>query len=380
MACFWTDLVGVRENCSGGGPTPGGVHVNAIIDIQSIDYGNRCPVAEWAWEDGNQLLNLSDAPPATTGTWINYVTASAFLGRLRNTIVPGGVDLPLEDLILNPANGRITTDGTLTVPALNTSGGSGPYTDSGLAAQFYNNTEFGLFYDEMYESLPSQYKYPLWATLCPWIPKRRQSTAARTQINMTVGMNSSVTELIAYLSPAGTSQIYSGDPPDSLNFNLTTTNANRSYSDFPPWEDGNLLSDIRNGINFSLNMRPMGAVSNITLDGWMKPELYIGEPGVIGAYVSNLALHRAGSIEELDSYGYDMPEVDVEPVPDKRIPIYWDEVNEYFTTGRTTAQAQQDSWLEDFPIFDYAYLSGELRLASDDSLVCRVAFKMYQSF
>lgn len=40
MACFWTDLVGVRENCSGGGPTPEGNLISFVsTEGPGFDFG-----------------------------------------------------------------------------------------------------------------------------------------------------------------------------------------------------------------------------------------------------------------------------------------------------------------------------------------------------
>lgn len=124
--CFWTDLLGVAEDC--GGSTEG-QQVDAIIFSSWL--GEFSEYNSWMWRAG-ALYEPSDPPGETTYHWMPALTPGTTIQYVRNTAVGGAQIIDHSSFYIDFEQGRIGTDEIVASPVTNTWGGSGPYGASGL--------------------------------------------------------------------------------------------------------------------------------------------------------------------------------------------------------------------------------------------------------
>lgn len=278
--CFWTDLVNATQEC-GGAPEPEGQTVALIVDSDSPTYDM------WMW-DGAPAYVPSEPDEPSSRVWLPALRAPVASGEvfLRNTVLVGGTALSYEDFTFDAVNGTFGPTTPLSIPVLDTLGGSGPYSASGFNAAF---SEPAYRMPGLYDALPPDKKYPAWADDAPALPRRRVRTLFRTSCDCTFVFGAGVTNVSVYLSPGDWPSVYDGAPPATLQ--VTSTEPEDEYLDLyyhgiGPWEDEAPTMDLNYAaLTLSINPTGQGAV---TVGGTLFPEVGVGDPGLIDAYVGDM--------------------------------------------------------------------------------------------
>ena len=354
MACFWTDLLGVREDC---GAESDNVVSALILLGQTYD---SAVVGDWLW-DGSALYapGTPDAPAA--GSWQIGFGPAATVSLIRNTTVLGGTALDNADFVLDHGLGRFGTDGNQSIPVVDTTGGSGPYSASGF---FMDTVDGNLDPIGIYNALPSNYRYPSWVDECITIPKRREPIRTRSVVNIDLGFGGSVTQLSVDTVPGAF--VYNGAGTTTVN----------TISDETVYYDGDLgpggLFPVVS-LSLYLSIKPTG-LGPVDVDGYIQPEVFVTEPGLIDAYINDIEYFAMEDPPSNATYEWPAQGTGV-AVPGLRFPVCYNESEGVWYIGQRG------------PVFENpdppALPSGEggfvgtLRSAADDTEICRVAILRY---
>ncbi len=368
MPCFWTDYEVATEDCEEGG---GGPNTVAVVVNWGPNY-ERAYIDDWVW-NGAPLYE-PDAPAAPgAGTWVSFFGPDFSLYRFVNTFVPGGTNLNLANYTFDSGTGTITTNSPQTLPGLNTSGGIGPFTASGLQLEFDNVDMEGI-----YAALPDEAKYPAWASRCQFLQRRRLGTLFRESVNADVDFNGSASTAFSSMLD-GTYEVYNGAPSvTSLNDTATSDEGPIGTGDVGPFGE-----PFANGNTFgiSLNTTPSG-MGSVDFDGYYRREALVQERAVMDAYVDDIEVFES---EDPAAFGFEMPEQGTGTPYPGVIPVGYDESNGTATGFFIGFMGYSN---QVFQNFDETYnvpnakaaLVGNLKRTSDDTTICRIAVLISDTF
>lgn len=356
MPCFWTDKTRVTETCDEGGG--GDNHVDALVYMGQV-Y-DTAPVGDWIWDGDAQYAPAAPGAPAA-GSWqVGFGPATA-IGMIRNTTILGSTTLDNADFVLDHGLGRLGTDGNQSIPVVDSIGGSGPYSASGF---FMDAVDGNLDPVGLYNALPSEYRYPSWVGECLAIPRRRELTRSRATVNVDLGFGGSVTELAVYSTPGDF--IYSG--PGVSTVNNTSAASDHFQPGVGPWGD---YQEVSIGLNLSIKPSGLGPVD---VDGYVQPEVYVTEPGLIDAYVDGIEFFALEDPASTATHDWPAAGTGV-AVPGFRFPVCYDDNSGYWYIGQSGSMFENPD-PPSLPSGAGGFV-GTLRSAADDTEICRVAVLRY---
>lgn len=360
--CFWTDLLGVAEDC--GGSTKG-QQVDAII---SSWYGEFSEYSSWMWRAG-VLYEPPDPPGETTYHWMPALPPGTTIWHVRNTAVGGAQIIDHSSFYIDFEQGRIGTDEIVASPVTNDWGGSGPYGASGLFIDLD-----GVDLSQLYPLLPPEYQYAD-AEYYAWLPARRGSAIWRTSVNVQLGgYGAGEWQLFAYADPSSSNApLVNGVTPAPTSIVATTPTPSGPagggvmYISPPGYEESAYL----NNVVLALNYYPQG-LSHINIKGWLAPEIGVALPGVIDAYIDDLEYFEGEDVA-IGEFLFPPAGTGV-AFPDVRLPVTWNMDWEAWGLGAEWGDAQNTAI--SLPSGPGVYI-GTLRRANGTA-ICKVAYMLGQ--
>lgn len=377
--CFWTDLINATQVCSAPAP-PAQDRVDVVMSTYDLFY--PVPIDEWEW-DGAPLYAPPPVSPPPPLIWVNAVNSGTLLGDwIYNTVYQGNTRLTTEDFYLDPVLGTIGTVGVISIPVLNTTGGSGPYSATG--AVIYD----GYFPSApLYEPLPGAYKYPAWAERSIMLPPRRGVPQRRVYVEIPhfsgpTGLSSN----FGFSSFGGSSNPFWDSAASPSGFSGTTTA--EEYSQwgarplFGPWESQEGI-----GVNaprvVEFNWRPTDNTP-LSIEFHVRPEVGIAAPGIIDAYVDGLEFFPR-EVAEATPTKFDVPPAGTgRAYPEMVIPVTYDDGNDTWWLGvfvtsdneHGTTNPEYANEVAPAPYWEAGILVGTMRKVVDDSVICRISMRI----
>lgn len=318
MGCFWTDHLNAKEDCGADGVQ--------LVDglVKMLDGQQFARVPEWTWSESAMYSPVAPAPPGE-GIWVYALGPAAAAWQVRNTVVGGALALPMEDFAFDWGARQVRTVGAVSIPGTNATGGAGAYTATGFVFDMTNRDLPGV-----YDALPPELKYPDWVNECRSIPRRRTATRLRSQVDVSIGYNPSATTM----EVMATGTVHNGAPvgllsqfSEEVSFYAET---DPGQGGIGPWSANELtLADYITPV-LSVTMKP-SALGDTDFDGWVRPEIKLGAPGLIDAYLGDCEFFE---LEQPQLASFELPAAGSGlSFPGLRYPVFYDESSEGSEAG-----------------------------------------------
>jgi len=368
--CFWTDLVHARQVCGSDPAPPVGNLVDAVV-MGWGGFGTVMYLNEIIWRD-SVMYSPSNPPSAQTeGVWVSAIGPAAEVGgQVRNVVYPGGTTQPLENFTIDHANGWLGTNGEVTIPVLNTAGGSGAFSATGFSFDSLN-----LDFAGVYAALPPEAKYPEWVDRVFRIPPRRRTSNVRAHVALTMSAVAGATNMQAFNGFSNETFI---DGTPTYTYSGMTEPKSTQYGVAPvtPWA-GNDYDNVSR--IFEANWQPTNNAP-VTIDCVVTPEVEVFEPGVIDAYVDELEWFAMEDTSGL-SNPFDMPPAGTgQMLSNLAIPVCYVDGEWTLNTWGAGSDYQNPGFRDGLPGYELPFESGiavgVLKRADNDEVICTMAIYM----